>query len=281
MTSQAPTLAITGSTGFIGSNTARFLADEGFALRLLARSPERAPQLPGAVAVRSFYADDAATRESLAGVKTLFMVSGAESPDRLQQHFGLIDAAAACGVEHIVYTSFFGAAPEATFTLARDHYATEEHVKESGLAYTFLRDNFYLDFFAELAGDDGVIRGPAGDGRAAGVARIDVARTAAAVLRNPGEHAGRTYDLTGPESFTLTEVAQALSDHTGHEIRFHDETVEEAYQSRLRWPAEQWEYDAWVSTYTAIKAGELDGVSTAVEDITGRRPLSFAEFLAL
>ncbi|WP_346426228.1 NAD(P)H-binding protein [Actinobaculum sp. 313] len=180
-----------------------------------------------------------------------------------------------------MYTSFFGAAPDATFTLARDHFVTEEHIKESGLDYTFLRDNFYLDFFAGLAGDDDVIRGPSGDGRAAGVARIDVARTAAAVLRDPSVHAGRTYDLTGPESFTLTEVAQALSDHTGRKIRFHDETVEEAYQSRLRWPAEQWEYDAWVSTYTAIKVGELDGDSTAIEDIAGRRPLSFAEFLAL
>ena len=92
------------------------------------------------------------------------MVSAAESADRLDQHRTFIDAAAEAGVRHIVYTSFLGAAPDATFTLARDHWVTEEHIRASGLAFTFLRDSFYLDFLPALAGEDGVIRGPAGDG---------------------------------------------------------------------------------------------------------------------
>ena len=80
-------------------------------------------------------------------------------------------------MQHLVYTSFFGAAPDAVFTLARDHFATEEHIRASGMGWTFLRDNFYLDFM-ELSRARTVIRGPAGDGPVPPVARDDIARTA-------------------------------------------------------------------------------------------------------
>jgi NAD(P)H dehydrogenase (quinone) len=69
--------------------------------------------------------------------------------------------------------------PTATFTLARDHWHTEQHIRASGMAYTFLRDNVYADLFRYLAGDDGVLRGPAGQGRVAGVAQDDIADVAA------------------------------------------------------------------------------------------------------
>ena len=147
-------------------------------------------------------------KAALDGVKTLFMVSAAETEDRLQQHYTFVDAATAAGVQHIVYTSFFGAAPDSTFTLGRDHYATEEWIKASGMDYTFLRDNFYLDFLPLLAGEDGVIRGPAGDGVMAAVARADIARSAVTVLRDPALHVGRTYDLTGPEDISLAQAAE-------------------------------------------------------------------------
>ena len=74
------------------------------------------------------------------------MVSAAESADRLDEHKAFVDAAAEAGVRHIVYTSFCAAAPDCTFTLGRDHYATEQHIRASGMDWTFLRDNFYLDF---------------------------------------------------------------------------------------------------------------------------------------
>ena len=121
------------------------------------------------------YADGAAVRAALEGARLVFMVSAAEAPDRVDQHYSFVDAAAAAGVQHLVYTSFAGAAPDAIFTLGRDHWATEEHIKASGLAWTFLRDNLYLDFLPLLAGPDGVIRGPAGDGRVSAVATDDVA----------------------------------------------------------------------------------------------------------
>lgn len=274
-----PDLAITGSTGQLGGLVARILADDGLPQRLLVRDTSRAPDLPNAVPVVSAYGDTALAKASLAGVKTLFMVSASEAADRLQTHFAFVDAAAEVGVRHIVYTSFFGASADCTFTLGRDHYATEERIKAAGLDYTFLRDNFYLDFLPLMVGEDGVIRGPAGDGVMAAVTRGDIARSAAAVLRDPAVHVGRTYNLTGPEDITLQRAAELLTEGTGRTISYHKETLEEAYTSRASYGAPAWQVDAWVSTYTAIANGELAGPTSDVHGLTGREPQGLAEFL--
>ena len=273
-------LGVTGSTGGLGGMVARQLAELGSAQRLLVRDPARAPVLDGATPAVCSYADSAAARQALDGVKVLFMVSAAETPDRVQQHTAFIDAAAGAGVQHVVYTSLYGAAPDATFTLARDHYATEEHIRASGMDFTFLRDNFYLDFLPLLAGEDGVIRGPAGDGIFSGVAREDIARCAVAVLRDPAIHKGATYNLTGPEELTLAQAAGIITESTGRTITYQPETVEEAYASRASYGAPPWQVDAWVSTYTAIAAGEMAGISPDVHGLTGEDPISLREFLA-
>lgn len=273
-----PTIAITGVTGKIGGAVATELQDLAPRLRLLVRNPSRAPRLEGQLAVAD-YSDAAASREALAGVDVLFMVSAGESPERVQQHEVFVDAAAAAGVKHIVYTSFLGAKPDATFTLARDHWYTEQHIRESGIAWTFLRDSFYLDFFPEVVDENGVIRGPAGNGRVGAVSREDVARSATAVLRNPAPHAGCAYDMTGPQALSLNDIARIIGEVWGKQVTYQDESLEEAYASRAHYGAPGWEVDAWVSTYTAIASGELDVISDSVQSLTGRPPLSLAELL--
>ena len=279
MSPSLPELAVTGATGAVGGLVARALADQGVEQRLVVRRPDRAPDLSGAVVVQASYGDHAASLEALRGVRTLFMVSASEAEDRLAQHLDFVDAAADAGVQHIVYTSFAGAAPDCTFTLGRTHYATEQRIREHGISHTFLRDNFYLDVLPYFVDDQGLVRGPAGDGRVAAVARADVARVATTVLRSPGDHVGATYDVTGREALTLTEVADTIARVTGREARYLEETLEEAYESRRRWPAEQWQYDAWVSTYTSIAAGEVAAVSDDVERLTGRLPLTLEDHL--
>jgi NAD(P)H dehydrogenase (quinone) len=249
-------------------------------LRLLVRTPSRTPELPRAVVRGCTYGDGPAVESALQEVDVLLMVSASENAERLQEHLTFVDAAAAAGVRHIVYTSFVGAASDAMFTLVRDHHATEEHIKASGMAFTFLRDNIYLDFMELFAGKERVLRGPADDGRAGMVARADVARVASAVLSSPDEHIGVTYTLTGPESLTLTETAEILTAGRGRPFHFHNETLDEAYASREKYGAPDWQVEAWVSTYTAIAAGQLDVVTDDVQRVTGRRPVSLAEHVA-
>ncbi|WP_426764750.1 SDR family oxidoreductase [Pseudarthrobacter sp. 1G09] len=279
MAADLPDLAVTGSTGGLGGMVARELAGAGFAQRLLVRDPSRAPELERAATAVCSYGDAEATRTALEGVRVLFMVSAAEAEDRLQQHFAFVDAAAGSGVQHVVYTSFYGAAPDATFTLARDHYATEERIRASGMDYTFLRDNFYLDFLPLMTDDQGVIKGPAGDGVFSGVAREDIARSAVAVLRDPAIHKGKTYQLTGPEELSMARAAEIISEGTGRDVTYQAETLEEAYASRAPYNAPKWQVDAWVSTYTAMAAGEMAGISLDVHGLTGQDPISLAEFL--
>ena len=138
--------ALTGATGRIGGRVAVRLATKGVPLRLLVRDPDRAPDLPGATPVVAPFADGDAVRAALAGVETAFMVSASEAADRAQQHVTFVEAAAAAGVRHLVYLSFQGASRESTFTFARDHAVTEEAIRASGMAWTFLRDSFYADF---------------------------------------------------------------------------------------------------------------------------------------
>jgi uncharacterized protein YbjT (DUF2867 family) len=272
-------LGITGSTGRLGGRVARRLADAGSPQRLLVRDLSRAPRLAGATAVPGSYADGKAVTAALGGLRTVLMVSGSESPDRMDQHRAFIDAAAAAGVQQVVYISFYGAAPDCTFTLGRDHFATEEYLRASGMDFTFLRDNLYADFFPAMVGDDGVIRGPAAQGSVAAVAQDDIADAAVAVLLDPEAHSGATYSLTGPAALTLDEVAAVLTETQGRPVAYHPETVPEAYASRAVYDAPAWQVDAWVSTYTAIAAGELAGVTDDVERLSGHPATSLADLL--
>jgi uncharacterized protein YbjT (DUF2867 family) len=272
-------IGITGVTGHVGGRVRDLLSGHDRALVLLARDPSKVAVAQGQEVRSCDFAEPGAAARALQGVDTLLMVSASEAADRLDQHRAFVAAAAAAGVRHVVYTSFQGAAPDCTFTLGRDHWATEEAIRASGMAFTFLRDSFYADFLPLMV-QQGELRGPAGDGRVAAVARDDVAAVAAAVLADPSGHVGATYDLTGPEALTLAEVADLVTEVTGSPTRFVDETLPEAYASRASYGAPDWQVDAWVSTYTAIAAGEVSAVSDAVPRLTGRPATSLRELLS-
>lgn len=272
-------IGITGVTGKLGSYVADLVDKKGIASIHLARSPERATVYASAEIRKMVYANTPEVVEALKGIDVLLMVSARENPERVEEHTSFLDAAKLAGVQHIVYISFYGADEKATFTLSRDHAQTEAYIKELGFTYTFLRDNFYLDFFIDIALENGEIRGPAGRGRVPAVARKDTSRVAAEILLNPKEWENQTLNLTGPEDLSMEEIVALLSKESGKTITYVDESVEEAYESRKKWPAQTWEYDAWVSTYTAIKAGEQAGVSTDVEMVLGRPAMSLIDIL--
>lgn len=273
-------IALTGATGALGGRVARLLApaaaDHDATLRLVVRDPARAPALPGAevVAAPGGYADEAGLTAALEGAHTLFLVSAAEAEDRTEQHLTAVRAAVAAGVQRVVYTSFLGSEPGATFTLTATHAATEAALGDSGLRTTVLRNAMYADFvpFFATVGDDGTasIAAPAGDGAASFVSRDDAAEVAAAVLL--ADHPtldGRVLDVTGPEALTLAQAAQVLSEVTGRPVTYAPQTVEQAWQTRRPSGAPDWEVEGWVTSYTAMAAGEMAVVSDVVAELTG------------
>ena len=271
-------LAISDVTGAVGGRVARRLASAGRSARLIVLDAGRDAGLPEMEVVEASYRDPASMRRALAGAHTFFMIPVHEAPDRVQRQVTAVDAAVAAGVERIVYSSFVGAAPGATFTFARDHWHTEEHIRSTGLDFAFLRGNVYMDVLPWIVGTDGFIRGPAGDGRFAAVARDDVADVAVSVLLGE-DHGGVTYDVSGPERLTLHRVAELFSRATGRDIAYHPETIEEAYEARARYGAPDWEVEGWVTSLAGVAGGEMDVVSGTVGELTGHAPMGLAEFL--
>lgn len=276
--SEGSFIAVTGATGAVGSRVAARLAAAGAHQLLIVRDSSRAPQVGAEVRLASNYEAGDEMRAALQGVTTLFLIPASEAPNRVEQHKTAVDAAVAAGVQHIVYLSFVAASPDTTFTLGRDHWATEEYIRATGLAWTFPRMNLYMDFIPSMVGSDGVIRGPAGTGRLSAILRDDVADAVAAILSSDG-HDGQSYDLTGPEAFSLGDAAQVMSRLTGKAIRFQNETDDEAFASRAVYGAPDWEVRGWVSSYRAIRDGSLQKVSSDVERLTGHRPISLEQYL--
>lgn len=273
------TYAVTGATGRVGSRVARRLAGADVVQRCIVRNARRGPKLPRAEVAQATYDDAEAMRRALDGVDTLFLVSATEAEDRVREHTSAVDAAVTAGVSRIVYLSFLNAASDATFTFARDHWHTEDHIRASGLRFTFLRDSLYQDFMPVYVGEDLTIRGPAKDGRVSTVAVDDIADAATAVLLANNEHDGVTYDVTGPAALTLDEVARELSRASGRRVRYEPETLDEAYDSRAHFGASAYEVNGWVTTYVAIATGELSTVSDTVSRLTGHRATTLAETL--
>ena len=151
------------------------------------------------------------------------------------------------------------------------------------MKHTFVRDNFYSELMARLADAEGVICGPAEQGRVACVAQRDAAQAVANIMADIAaggtQHQGCTYTLTGSQSLSMEDIARILTTCTGKPHRFHNETIAEAFASRRAAYPEtpDWEIEAWVSTYTAIAKGELAQVTQDLPRLIGREPLTFEQ----
>lgn len=272
-----PLIAITGATGYLGSRIARQLSAAGWATRLITRDPSRAPRLAGSHAAQATYEDTAAMTAALQGVDRLFFVSSNALAGRQEAHRSVIDACAAAGTSRVVYTSFLGAGPDAVFTLSQDHYQTERCLAAKGVPYVALRNSFYAEVVEEMV-QDGVIRGPGGEGRLAPVARDDVVDAAVGALTAQQLALG-PLDVTGPAALSLADIAQIYARVSGKPAVYREETLQEAIASRAKFDVSEAARAAWVSTYQAIAVGELSAVSDTVQRLAGHPPLDFETFL--
>ena len=202
------------------------------------------------------------------------MVSAAEAHDRRDQHRTFIRAAARAGVGHVVYTSFAGAAADATFTLGRDHFDAESAIRETGMAWTFLRDNFYLDVLPLLRRPRrrDPRAGRRRPGRRGGPGRRRRRRRGGAA--RPGRARGRdVHARPGRRRSPSHEVAARAGAVLGRGCASRTRRSRRPTpRARAAYDAERWQLDAWVSTYTAIADGSVAEVTDDVRRVTGRAP---------
>ena len=281
------TLLVTGASGHLGRRVIELL-QETYRGPIIAatRTPDKLSGFagPNVTARRADFDDPASLADAFAGVDRLLLIStdAVDVPGRrIRQHTNAITAAERAGVKHVVYTSIIHSGPQSPAFVVPDHRATEAALAESSMGWTVLRENIYMDLQLMSVGQAikiGQVVNAIGDGKAAYITREDCARAAAAALSSSFE-GRRTLDITGPEAVSQEDIAALASQLSGKEIRYMPIDVETlvGYMTGAGMPRPVAE--AYATFDVAIAQGEFDAVSSAVEDLTGRKPQSIAEFL--
>ena len=292
-------IAITGASGHYGRLATDKLIAMGRArdLILITRTPAKlADRQRAGCDVRQGDFDRPDTlAHALRGADLMLLISGTRVGARVRQHRAAIDAAAAAGVRRTVYTSFINVEPDNPAIVTIDHRETEELIRASGMAWTFLRDAHYADAMILNAGPlfiaTGVWLTSTQGAREAMVWREDCVDCAVAVLTQPG-HENQAYRISGPNRENFAEVARMLSEATGRPIRLveTDDAGMYAHFDALGIPREPvddlsvggipWNSDDMVSFERAIREGFLDILSDDVERLTGRKARSVQEMIA-
>ncbi|MEM1415852.1 MAG: SDR family oxidoreductase [Myxococcota bacterium] len=276
---------ITGATGTVGSQVAHALLDAGITPRIAVRDPAKAEALvaTGATAVRFVWGAPETYAEALAGVRAAFLlVPFVEGFDALVGP--ALDAAKAAGVQHIVKLSAAGADAGSDFDLARWHGRGDAAVAESGLGWTVLRPTFFQDNLVNYQGASiratGAFYCASHGGKTAWISARDIGRVAATVLRDPAPHAGRIYDLTGPEALADDEVAALAATARGADVRYVDLEDAQLAASLREGGAPTFFVDAMVGLEGVKAEGWAAPITSDVERVTGQAPERFVEFLA-
>ena len=177
------TIVVTGVTGVVGGYVARELAARGVPFRMVARDPQRTPELPAAEVAVASYEDQESLARALQPGDRVFMVSMHQAYDRrLELHRAFIDEAVQRRVGHVVYLSFIGAGANASFSHARSHGATETMLRDSGLSWSAVRNGMYGDEIASWFDPDGRITGSGGEGRISFSYRPELVQAIAVLL---------------------------------------------------------------------------------------------------
>ena len=277
-------ILVIGATGNTGRETALGARAAGAAVRALVRNPAKATDLAAAgVEIAQGDLDDAGSlAAAMRGVDKVYLVTPADQ--RLAEvQVAAISAAKAAGVAHVVKSSVLGAAAEAPVLLARMHHRAEEALKASGLGWTVLQPNSFMQNFLGFAATiaaQGAIYAPAGQGRVSHVDVRDIAAVAVAALTTPG-HERQTYVVTGPEALSYDETARLIGKAIGKDVTFVDVPPDAARQSMLSGGMPEWLADDLVALLSVVYArGYAAGVSTIVPELTGRPARTFSQFAA-
>ena len=267
-------ILITGASGTVGSEVVKALGARGAPTRAAYRTrPQNVPA--GVESVALDYDRPETIRPALEGVQTLFLLSNTVAPEKR-----VVDEARRAGVRRIVKLSVLRAEDEG-FVFGRWHRAVEKYIEASGLAWTFLRPNAFMqnvvNYMAPTIRDQSAIYASAADGAVSGVDARDVGAVGAAALMESG-HEGRAYDLTGPAALTYKQIAEILSGVLDRPIRYVPISPEQNKQAAVAAGTPEAYADALVDLNRYYAEGQLSAVTPTVRLLSGREPIPFEQF---
>jgi len=274
-------ILLTGATGKIGAETAKQLVGKGAPVRALVRDAAKAAPLEAAgveLAVGNI-ADAAAVRQALTGVRQAFLLlPNGEQQEASEKQF--TDLCRAAGVGHLVKMSSMEAVPTAQTPIPRAHWAVEEYIRASGLAWTMVKPNFFMQNLlasAKSIREQGLFSLPMGDGTTGMADARDIGAVCAEVLTGQG-HAGQSYEITGPEVLTFHQVAERFTMVLGRPIRYVPMPMAQ-FRERMTGVLKPWHLNAVCELFQEIADIGLDHTTGTFRRLMGRDPISLDRFI--
>jgi uncharacterized protein YbjT (DUF2867 family) len=275
-------ILLTGVTGKTGGATAKALLGKGVPLRAIVRNAEKAAALKdaGVDLVVGDVTDRAVVDKALKGVERALMVMP-NGETQLDSEKQFIDAAKAAGVKLLVKMSSIEAVADAKAPIPKVHYQAEQYLRASGLDWTFLKPNFFMQNILGSAGtikEQGKFFLPMADGTTAMVDVRDIGAVAAVVLTGAG-HAGQSYEITGPEILSFHDVAARLTTVLGRKIEYVHVPMPAYRQTLSKFLTNAWHLNAVCELFQEIADGHDLHLSDSVQKLTGKPPISLEQFI--
>ena len=276
-------ILLTGATGKTGSATAKALNEKGITFRALIRNEEKRGDIEswGGEVVIGSIENKEAVDQSMVDVETaLILLPNSENQLSLEKQ--LVDSAKQAGAKRVVKMSSIEATPDATSPIPKLHLESEEYIKQSGLNWTMIKPNFYMQNLLASAGtikDQGKIFLPMGEGKTGMIDTTDVGKVLAKVLSEDG-HESMNHEITGPEILSFNEVAEIFSKGLDKQVDYVDVPLA-AYKETLgQFLTNQWHLDAVIDLFKGIADGGIEEKTDTYSELMGESPKSLSEFIS-
>jgi uncharacterized protein YbjT (DUF2867 family) len=274
-------ILLTGATGKTGGETAKVLAAKGVKARALVRNAEKAAGLKAlGLEIAVGDATDAASFAKAAEGCEKLLVLLPNSQRQVEIEKQMVDLAKKAGVRHVVKMSSMEAVAAADTPIPMGHWAVEEYIRKSGLAWTMIKPNFFMNnFFASAKGikENKSFSMPMGDGKTAMADARDIGAVTAEALSGKG-HEGKSYEITGPEMLSFYDVADRFSEVLGTTIRYIPADPK-VYLGILLKVLPEWHANAVSQLFGQIASGALPHKTDTFRKLMGREPISLTQFI--
>ncbi|HEX9319079.1 MAG TPA: SDR family oxidoreductase [Nitrososphaeraceae archaeon] len=278
-------ILVTGATGTVGSEVVKQLASLGQSVKAAVHTQSKADKIKHnkKIDIVSIdYNKPETVADALRGVDKVFLVT-LPSPDMANVSSNLVKEAEKNEINYIIKLSVLGAGAEPETILGRVHRQEEKIIEESGIPYTFLRSGAFMqnfvNFFGQTIKQQNAFYLPAGEGKVSFVDIRDIASAAADLLvKNHAQYKNKGYGITGQEALSYSQAADILSEQLGRTISYVDIPEETARKGMKGAGMTDWLIDGLLELYAIIRAGHAAQTTTAIEEITGRKPILFSQF---
>ena len=283
------TILVTGATGTVGSEVTKQLISSptsNFNIKAAVHSQESGNRVAAETRVKPVQIDynkPDTIEEAFKDVDRLFLLTPFQS-NMVELSSNLVNVAKkkTGAVKHIVKLSVMGADAKPGITGGRLHRQAENIIKESGISYTFLRPNFFMqnfiNFFSQTIKEQNAFYVPAGDGKISFVDVRDIAGVAVQALLDESKHGQKAYNITGPNAISYAQAAEILSNEIGRKIKYVDISEDQAREGMKAMGMDEWFINSMMDLFGITRAGYVSDISSAIEEVTGKKPITFSKF---